>query len=329
MILPIDLQEKINSLYSSINKQILTDSRIGLTSRYKQTKESGRSLIDSKTDGIVYAISRMPATYSVVHTLLDSLIEQEFICDISNVFDVGSGTGAGYFATKDVLPDVEISLFERDLNMIQTFKQLDETKAVQRFDLVKDEFSSKADLIMTSYVLSEMNEETRMMSVKKMLEASNRYVLLIDTGTPRTYENFMKIKRMINESDGVSIIAPCASEKCGLKNDYCQFFARVERSSLQKMSKDASLSYEDEKYFYLLIEKSDVKHDFCRVIRRPQIKTNLTELKVCDKDGVKDLKITKKSKELYKKSKKVKINELIELDDIGEWLRKDNEFWDT
>ena len=316
MILPVDLQEKINSLYSSINKQVLTDSRKGLTSRYKQTKESGKSLIDSKTDGIVYAISRMPATYCVVHTLLDLLIEQGFIEDVSTVFDVGSGTGAGYFATKDVLPDAEISLFERDMNMTQTFKQLEENKAVQRFDFIKDEFESKADLVMTSYVFSEMNEEGRVNSVKKMIDASNKYVLLIDTGTPRTYENFMKIKRLVKEW-GWSVVAPCGTDKCGLKNDYCQFYARVERSSLQKMAKDASLSYEDEKNFYLLLAKNNVKKEGSRVIRRPTIKTNVTELKVCDFNGVREVFVTKKNKDIYKKSKKVKINELIDLCELG------------
>ena len=312
MILPVDLQEKINSLYASINKQVLTDSRKGLTSRYKETRESGRSLIDSKTDGLVYAISRMPATYSVVYTLLNNLIEQGIIDGIESVFDVGSGTGAGYFATKEIFPDAEISLFERDSNMIQTFKKLDEDKDVVRFDFIKDEFEEKADLVMTSYVLSEMNEEGRMSSVKKMINASNRYVLLIDTGTPRTYENFMKVKRMVPEY-GWKVIAPCMTEKCGLKNDYCQFYARVERSSLQKMAKEASLSYEDEKYFYLLLAKDDVKLKQSRVIRRPIIKTNVTELKVCDSSGVREVLVTKKNKETYKKSKKTKITELIDL----------------
>jgi ribosomal protein RSM22 (predicted rRNA methylase) len=154
-----------------------------------------------------------------------------------------------------------------------------------------------------------------MSSVKKMINASNRYVLMIDTGTPRTYENFMKVKRMVPEY-GWKVIAPCMTEKCGLKNDYCQFYARVERSSLQKMAKEASLSYEDEKYFYLLLAKDDVKLKQSRVIRRPIIKTNVTELKVCDSSGVREVLVTKKNKEIYKKSKKTKINELIDLTEL-------------
>ena len=102
-------------------------------------------------------------------------------------------------------------------------------------------------------------------------------------------------------------------EKCGLKNDYCQFFARVERSSLLKMSKAGELSYEDEKYFYLLIAKNiDLKEiSDRRVIRRPQIKTNFVELKLCTNLGVFDEKFTKKDKVSYQKARKIKINELM------------------
>lgn len=318
MILPIELQEKINDLYSSINKQVLVSSRQDLTDKYKATKESGRSLIDSKAEGVVYAISRMPSTYAVVYTLLSNLIEQGLIDNIKTIFDVGSGTGAGYFALKSLFPESEISLFERESNMIDVFKKLSDDKDVVRFDLIKDNFEKNADLVVTSYVLSEMNEESRILSVKKMMETSSRYVLLIDTGTPRTYENFLKIKKLVNDSDDWNIIAPCKTEKCGLKNDYCQFFARVERSALLKMSKEGTLSYEDEKYFYLLLSKDNVKSDFARVIRRPIIKTNVTELKVCDDCGIRDLKITKKHKQLYKKSKKVRVNELIDLSEIND-----------
>ena len=51
--------------------------------------------------------------------------------------------------------------------------------------------------------------------------------------------------------EGWNIAAPCMHKECALKNDYCQFYARVERSSLHKLAKNGTLSYEDEKYFYL------------------------------------------------------------------------------
>ena len=208
--------------------------------------------------------------------------------------------------------DVDVSLFERDKNMIDVFDKFETGKTVQRFDFLRDNINVKADLVMSNYVFSELTEEGRKLALEKMLNCSNNYVLIVDTGTPRTYENFMIIKKIVFDM-GCKVIAPCQSEKCGLKNDYCQFFARVERSSLLKLSKSAELSFEDEKYFYLLISKNDaINTEFeKRVIRRPQIKTNFIELRLCSNDGISDEKFTKKDKESYKQAKKIKINELM------------------
>ena len=253
----------------------------------------------------------MPATYSVIFTLLNQLIAQGLIESVNSVLDVGSGTGAGYFAVKSLDDEVEIKLVERDENMIDVCKSLVcESVEISRKDIVRDEIDDKADLVMTSYVLSEMKEQDRLNSVLKLLNASNKYLLIVDTGTPRTYENMMTIKRFVQEK-GFHVIAPCMSLKCGLKNDYCQFYARVERSALMKQAKAGELSYEDEKYFYLLISKENVEVMGKRVIRRPIIKPNNIELMICDKNGVSKSNFTKKNKELFKIAKKAKINDVL------------------
>lgn len=313
MVLPEEIQAKINKLFVGLNKKMLVEKRENLTSKYKLNQAVNRSVFDTKEDSITYAISRMPATYSVIYTLISDLINQGKIEKVLSVLDIGSGTGAGFFACRELFENAEISLFERDLKMISVFNELENEKKVKQFDILRDKIEENADLVMSSYVFSELSEEGRNVAINKMLEASNRYVLIIDTGTPRTYENFMRLKTQL-QSQGYKITAPCESEKCGLKNDYCQFYARVERSSLLKMSKSGELSYEDEKYFYLLIDKNaeNVRNlDEARVIRRPNLKTNFVELKLCTKNGVELKNITKKDKELYKKARKIRINEII------------------
>ena len=311
MILPQDLQEKINKLYLSLNKKTLTETQKNLTDKYKNQTGKSTSLIDSKTDSVLYAISRMPATYSVIHTLVSELEEQGLIENVETVLDMGAGTGTGYFALKDIDEDLQITLVERDRNMIDVFKTLsDENVEVVRDDVLKFETDKKFDLVLTSYVLSEMTENDRLSAVSKMLEKTNKYLLIVDTGTPKTYENMMTVKRHIEKS-GYHVIAPCMSEKCRLANDYCQFYARVERSALHKLAKSGTLSYEDEKYFYLLISKETKQVDGERVIRRPIIKENNIELLLCSKQGVQKTIYTKKNKELFKKAKKVKINGLM------------------
>lgn len=313
MILPSDVQEKVNNLFVGLNKKTLLSGREELTNKYKSGQAINKSVIESKQDGIVYAISRMPATFAVIYSLLETLINQGKIENISSIIDIGSGTGAGFFASRELFGDAEISLFEREKNMIDVFDKFETGVKVNLFDFMRDEINLKADLVMTNYVFSELSEEGRKIALTKMLNSSNRFVLIVDTGTPRTYENFMRVKKWAIES-GYNISAPCMSEKCGLKNDYCQFFARVDRSSLQKLAKNGELTYEDEKYFYLLIDKNlnsagdDVLE---RVIRRPILKTNFVELKVCSSKGVIQKTITKKDKVAYQRAKKVKVNEIL------------------
>ena len=311
MQLPLKCQEKVNKLYSQLRQGELSKVQKDLTYKYKNETGESKSLINSKADSLLYAISRMPATYAVIYTLLSQLLDQGLISGIESVFDVGSGTGAGYFAIKEIDDDAKITLFERDENMIKVFETLtDNEVSVQKLDIIRDRVETKADLVMTSYVLSEMKEQDRLNSVLKLLEITNKYLLIIDTGTPRTYENMMTVKRFVQER-GYNVIAPCQSAKCGLKNDYCQFYARVERSSLMRQAKQSELSYEDEKYFYLLISKEKAENCSKRVIRRPIIKPNNIELCLCSSDGVNKENFTKKNKDLFKMAKKAKINDLI------------------
>lgn len=311
MQLPLKCREKVSRLYAELKQGELSKVQKNLTYKYKNETGESKSLIDSKADSLLYAISRMPATYAVIYTLLSQLLEQGLISGIESVLDVGSGTGAGYFAIKEFDDDTKISLFERDENMIKVFETLTDNEVpVQKLDIIRDRLETKADLVMTSYVLSEMKEQDRLNSVLKILESANKYLLIIDTGTPRTYENMMTVKRFVQEK-GYNVIAPCMSKKCGLKNDYCQFYARVERSALMRQAKQSELSYEDEKYFYLLISKENAEICGKRVIRRPIIKPNNVELMLCSSDGAGRESFTKKNKEIFKQAKKSKINDLI------------------
>ena len=311
MILPQWLQDKVNELYQDLNKKTLVETRESLTNRYKTKTGQNKSLIESKTDSMLYAISRMPATFSVVYTLVKDLVNQKLICDVESMLDVGSGTGAGYFALKELDDSLEIGLVERDRNMVEIFKKLTDGEVdVKLADASSLKAEKTADLVMTSYVLSEMTEDVRIQTFDNLASASNKYVLVIDTGTPKTYVDMMKLKDHALKS-GWKVVAPCMADKCPLKDDYCQFYARVERSSLHKLAKGGTLSYEDEKYFYLLFAKDDIQKLGERVIRRPVIKENNISLVLCTGDGVKTKTFTKKNKEEFKKAKKAKINEII------------------
>lgn len=311
MQLPEDIRFKLEEILRDLKVSNLKIVQKNLTEKYKTQSGSGKSLISNHDDGLLYALSRMPATFAVISSLYETLVSQGLIGDINSVFDVGSGTGSGYFAMRESGKNIKISLFERDKNMIDIFSRFETHEQVNKFDITKDEFNEKADLVMTSYMLSELSDNDRLFAAEKLYNATNKYLLIIDTGTPNVWKEMMEIKSHL-ESLGGKTLAPCMCEKCPLENDYCQFYARVERSSIHRIIKEGSLPFEDEKYFYLLISKQPQDQPIgSRVIRRPQIKPNIVTLTLCENDGVIKKDFTKRDKEAFKKNKKSKINEII------------------
>ncbi len=335
MQLPREIQDKISMLASNVSNCKIRGIREQLTEKYHNKSGTGKSLIANFDEGVVYAISRMPATYAVVLNLLENLTKQNLIGGVKTAFDVGSGTGAGYLALKMLDQKIKINLFERDENMSKVFRYLfDDEIPPKRFDLLKDEFSERADLVVCSYVLNEIDEKHRENAFKKLFDASEKYVLLVDAGTEKVYHQMLKIKE-IAENFGAKVVAPCISEKCLLKNDYCSFYCRVERSSLMLKSKSATKPYEDENYFYLLIDKNPDKINNCefckqwtgqenlttdkisnsehfgRVIRRPKFFDGGAVIVLCTKSGVETKTFKKRDNfENYKRAKKVKINDI-------------------
>ena len=69
MQLPSYLTEKISSLLSSSKNLNLKATRENLTDKYKNKTGKSESLIGGKGDSVTYAVTRMPATYSVIYLL--------------------------------------------------------------------------------------------------------------------------------------------------------------------------------------------------------------------------------------------------------------------
>lgn len=261
MNLPKQLSDKINEVFLELDKNSLKQTQKNLTDKYKNHTGKSTDLIAGKNDSILYAVSRMPATFAVISSLIYELANEGHLLDIKSVTDIGSGTGSAFFALNELCDgELEFSLYEKNNSMIEIFKKLTGGNVpVNKCDVCREDIKNQSDLVMTSFVLSEMLEGDRVKVFEKMLNLSKKYVLVIDTGTPETYKNTINLKP-IAEKLGFKLVAPCKCDKCPLENDYCQFYARVERSAILRQAKSATLSYEDEKYFYLLFERNSIEN---------------------------------------------------------------------
>lgn len=310
MNLPFEVHKKVCLLYLDMKQSSLKQMREILTDKYKNNSGRSVDLVENSDEGILYSISRMPATFSVVCTLLQELVYEGLLEDVSTVIDVGSGTGSGYFAVRETFEDAKIDLYEKNKNMIHVFNKItDEPVAVNEADIIKQNIDGSADLVMASYVLSEMTQTDRETVLKKLCDAAKKYILIVDSGTPQNFAELLRLARLASGS-GFHLVAPCFNEVCPLSGDYCQFYSRVERSSLHRISKSGKLPYEDEKYFYILLSKQPRTFSGERVIRRPKILPDEIDLCLCSNSGVTVRKVTRKDGQDFKRAKKVKINQI-------------------
>jgi ribosomal protein RSM22 (predicted rRNA methylase) len=114
---------------------------------------------------------------------------------------------------------------------------------------------------------------------------------------------------------GRRIVAPCPHQgACPIKpgQDWCHFGARVNRSALHRRIKDADLSYEDEKFSYVVGVPGEGLHDpGGRVLRRPTQRKGLVSLRLCNPDGTcSDRIVTKRHGDDYRRARDVSWGDL-------------------
>lgn len=322
MDLPKKLNEAIQNFSASLkHADIINNSKI-ISDRYRFETGSNKRLLKSSTEAVSYAISRMPATYSACYSALEhtfNLIQQK----PKNILDVGAGTGAASWAVSQLTDLNSITCLERESAMLELGGQLMKYISIdnknikwQQYDLLKDSIAANNyDLVIASYVLNELTLNDQKIAVKKLWNATDDLLIIVEPGTPKNYEQIKNLRKILISLGG-NLIAPCAHcGECNIKvGDWCSFSVRVNRSKIHMQSKSGIMSYEDEKFTYLAFSKKQKPKQITRVIRHPQYRPKVVELEVCSKDGIKSICITKSNK-IYKKARDLKHGDLF-ADDI-------------
>jgi ribosomal protein RSM22 (predicted rRNA methylase) len=116
---------------------------------------------------------------------------------------------------------------------------------------------------------------------------------------------------------GADIIAPVPPSWPCLEheNDWLHFSERVSRTRLHRTAKDATLSYEDEKFCYLAASRLKSTAIAARVVRQPQIRSGHVRLTLCTKDGIRHLVIPRSQKAAYRLARDLRWGSAIEVDE--------------
>lgn len=316
MILPDYIKDILENKIKNNKLKDILQIREELTYKYKHNKNFDK-IINSEKQVIAYILSRLPATFSVVSNIL----KKHDFNDCESILDLGSGPGTAIFASVEFLNSLKkITIVEHEISFINQFKEfisksgnnilkdsISYNKDILDIDLIPNH-----DLVISSYVLNELSPEKQSFFINKIFQKMNKYIILIEPGTPIGYKNIIKAREILI-SLGLSIIAPCVhNNKCPISEEnWCHFSQRLERTSYQKYLKTGQESYEDEKFSYVIASKQYINNSSNnRIIRHPQIHKGHIDFTLCTNKGIESTTISKKS-DNYKNAKKKSWGDLL------------------
>lgn len=292
-----------------------------LSATYRSEKINSANVVNSTNKALSYVSSRMQETSVIIDDVLNKL---NSLVDLSgcvfSALDFGSGTGSALWALENFVKNIPVVAVEREMQMLNCAQELCKDLDLNITYLNDDVFSNKvkcmpqSDLVIESFMLNEMTQQDSQKALDLMIEKSKNFIVLIEPGTPNSYKKMMETKKYVL-SKGLKIVLPCPhGQECGLKEDYCNFSVRVNRTKTSMQIKNATLGYEDEKYFYLIFSKNQIGRAHKNIIiRRPQIRKSCIDLKLCCNDTmIQNKTVTKKDKDNYHKAKHLKHGDIFE-----------------
>lgn len=306
MKFPEELRQAILQEISAGPKVLASHSQ-ELSHRYREAKREKNAYMSTSLHHEAYLLTRMPATFAALAYVFQEL-KKRYELSLENMLDLGCGPGTGMWAALSLFPSIKkISLIEQDRDLLSfagrfgSLLKEEISSRIQNLEEVK-EFDPH-DLVLFSYSLGELKNR------KNVLMAAYRaakVIVVVEPGTPKGFEVIREAREELIQ-EGAKIVAPCPHAlKCPMEGgDWCHFKVRLERSKEHKNIKSAELSYEDEKFSYMIAVKDEYEPSFhSRILRHPHKHPGHISFTLCTNLGVVNKIISKREKELYREAKK-------------------------
>ena len=281
-----------------------------LSEAYRGQRTPANQLIATTAHRAAYLTVRLPATYAAIEHSLRRLRECAPDFAPHTLLDLGAGPGTATLAAYETFPSLlSATLIERDRAMVEIGRKL---LALRNIRLLTQDLNSAsflpADLVMCAYTLNELSENQVHAVLTRAMTAATQCLLILEPGSPAGFANVLAARKMLIDAPDFAIGAPCPGEMaCPLAEagDWCHFAARVQRTSQHRRLKSATLSYEDEKFCYVIGVRQPLSTypETTRILRRPEKLKGHVKLQLCTIDGLQSAVITKKNGEDYKRAR--------------------------
>ena len=295
MELPAALRQGVDDVLENTPLATLRQAARTLSNRYRAETRDGRLHMADEIAVKAYLAARLPATYAAVRASLDQLAEAQPDFSPRTLLDVGSGPGTVLWAVADAWPGLKAAtMLEASASARAMGERLAAGGIAARTAWLAGDATlslsdaGPADLVTLAYVLDELAPAAIVKLVDRLWAATGDMLLVVEPGTPAGWRRILDVRAQLIAT-GAQLIAPCAHHApCPLAApDWCHFSRRVTRSRLHRLTKDADVPWEDEKFVYLAASRHAPAQAgrTARVLAPPRAGSGKVTLKLCRSDG--------------------------------------------
>lgn len=314
------LRQAVDAALDGVAIADLATAAKALSERYRNEVRDGRLHIADARLALGYVATRMPATYAAIHAGLAALRERQPDFAPMTLLDVGAGPGTVMWAAAEIWPSLaSATLLEASPAIRAVGERLAAQSPVsvtwQAADVTRETaLSATADLVTLAYVLDELGPEQRAKLVDHLWKLTAGALVIVEPGTTAGWQRILAARaRLI--SAGANVLAPCAhSMTCPIvQPDWCHFSARVARSRVHRLAKEADVPWEDEKFIYLAASRVTATASPARVLTPPESATGRVRLKLCQPDGkLSHRLVTRREGDVFKRARRTDWGDLFE-----------------
>ncbi|MFQ0813484.1 hypothetical protein AVM02_10780 [Brucella anthropi] len=302
MELPASLRQAVDAALEGVALADLKRASEMLSRRYRAETRDGRMHISDDLAAKAYLAARLPATYAAVRASLDSAAE---VCpDFAprSMLDVGAGPGTALWAARQCWPTLQsATMIEASPAIRAVGSALSQSIGLADLDwragdAVREKLDfPQADLVTIAYVLDELAPEKRQALIECLWASARQMLVIVEPGTPAGWQRILDARRALAAA-GATIAAPCPHQfDCPLvAPDWCHFSRRVARSRIHRLTKEAEVPWEDEKFIYLAAVREKPAEAAARVIAPTRVGGGKVSIKLCTQDGQAEERLTTK-----------------------------------
>jgi len=293
MELPPLLRQAVDRALAGVPLSALTAAAKVLSQRYRGEVRDGRMHLSDNAAALAYLATRLPATYAAIHASLAATARRLPAFAPLTALDVGAGPGTALWAAASNWPGLQdVSLLEASPAIRAWGETLTAAAPVGRISWhqqdIRSDFTATTpcDLVTLAYVLDELSPDDRDRLVDRLWPLTASVLVIVEPGTPKGWQRILAARTRLIAA-GANIIAPCPHAlTCSLvAPDWCHFAARVARSRVHRLTKEADAPWEDEKYIYLAAARMPADFFAARILSPPESATGRVRLKLCKNDG--------------------------------------------